>query len=122
MVWSYHLIHSRDVSVPGIAFLFDECLSLCRQVVKASPRPASAFDPAAFDETLFFEPAEHGIQRTDAEAQSPAGSFFNQFSDFVTVPVVFFEERQNQQVRTTFFEFTIEHRAPTILLNSIMSS
>ena len=78
--------------------------------------------PAPFDQSFFLEPAQNRIQRTDPELQPAAGSTLDQLSDFVAVTVSFFEQRKNEKLGTSLFEFAAKNGSETILVRSIPSN
>src|SRR5262245_10276647 len=122
MASSDNLINGGDVGLPRVAFALQKGAALGGELVVAPPRASTRLHPATFDQTFFLQPAEHRIQRANPELQPSAGSSLDQLSDFVAVTVSFFEQRQNEKLRTSLFEFAAEHRGDTILVRSIMSS
>jgi hypothetical protein len=117
-----YLVYGGDVRVPGLAFGLQKLSAFGGQMVIASARPGSGFNPSALDQGAIFETAQNRIQRSDAEAKAPLRSRFDQLSDFVAVAIAFFKKSEYQQLRAAFLKLAIEHEQETILVRSILSS
>src|SRR2546423_6141882 len=100
-----NLIDCRDVRAPCLTLCFEKFVAGRGQAIVTRPRTAPVFDPTAFDELLFLEPAQDRIQGTDPKFQTAAGTLFNEFSDFVSVPVLLFKKRKDQEFGTAFLKF-----------------
>jgi hypothetical protein len=111
MVRTDYLIHSRDIRIPRVTFVLEKSAAFRSQMIVAPARTTGAFDPPALNKAFLLQSAEHRIQRTDTESQSAAGSFFDQLSYFVAVPVLFLEKREYEEFWTTFFKFPVKHAA-----------
>src|SRR6266508_409500 len=105
-----HAIKREKERVPDAALLREHLPASGRQPVVAPAALASAFDPAAFDEALVFEPIQGRIERRGVERDGAAGSFLNQPADVVPVPLPLVEQREDQHLRAPSLQFALQHR------------
>src|SRR6266545_762369 len=105
-----HAIKREKERVPDAALLREHLTARGGQPVVAPAALASAFDPAAFDEALVFEPIQGRIERRGVERDGAAGSFLNQPADVVPVPLPLVEQREDQHLRAPSLQFPLQQR------------
>src|SRR5215471_88944 len=80
-----------------------------RQPVEPPAALAGFFRPPPGDEPAGFQPAQHRIERPDAEREPSAGSGFDELADLVAVPRARLEEGEDEQLRAALLQFVMCH-------------
>src|SRR5690348_3986363 len=102
---------------PRAALPLEDGLAFGRQAIEAAPAVAGLLDPAAGDEAAVLEPAQHGIQRSDAKRQPAAGLGLDELADLVAMPGARAQQGQDQQLGAAFLQLVVRHdaRAPSAI-------
>ncbi len=106
---------SRDEPSPFLALGREHGLPGVGDSVVAPPALARSLDPAAADETAFFEAIQRGVQRGQREPQRPARAVLDVAGDVVTMQRTLVNERQNQEVCAAFFAESIAERSRRVI-------
>ncbi len=69
-----------------------------------------AFDPAPLDQPLILEAVECRIQRRDVKADRALRSLVDQASDFIAVPRLLLEQREDQHFGASPLQLALERR------------
>src|SRR5262245_35039173 len=86
-----------------------------------TPAPlACFFHPYALDPGSLLQAVEQGIERVDMKGQLSVGSRPDQLAEVISVPRLRFEQRQDEQLRGTLLQLTIECLGVDICHNKIL--
>ena len=81
-------------------------------IVQSAAAPlARLFDPAGLEPAAALEPVQHGVERGDVEPDGAGGAGFDELRQFVAMPGAVRQQREDEQLRAAFLEFTGGHRA-----------
>src|SRR5690349_20201805 len=94
---------------PRSALPLEDRLAIGRQAIKAAAAVAGLLDRAASDEAAILEPAQHGIQRSDAKRQAAAGLGLDELADLVAMPGARAQQGEDQQLRAAFLQLVVRH-------------
>src|SRR5690348_257777 len=89
-----------DKGAPASALARQHLLAGGRQTIEAAPPLALAHQPAADDEAAAFEAVEGGIERRDVKLDGAVGSRLDELREFVAVPGLLREQRQDHDLDT----------------------
>src|SRR5262245_56077485 len=110
MATSDHAVDRRHEFPPGRPLLEEHAPAVRREPVEAATTLAVPFQPAPTDQAAALEPAQHGIQRGDAELELAERSPLDHLPDVVAMPRPVLEQRQDQQLGAPFLQLATEHR------------
>src|SRR5688572_20593880 len=105
---SRHASYRLDECRPGLPLLGEEALSLRRQLVEPAAAFVGLLDPGALDPAALFEAIEQGVEGVDVELQLTARPGLDQLAQVVAVPRARVEQREDEQLRRSAFQFTVE--------------
>src|SRR5690349_1813657 len=98
-------IERQKKRIPGIALTGQRLSTRSREPIVTATARGFLLDPAAFDQSLIFEPIECRIKGSHVEIDRSVGPLFDQPADFVAVPLAFLQKRKYQQFGASAFQF-----------------
>src|SRR5262249_28780729 len=111
MARPYNPVDGGHKLVPGAALVFQKLAARGCQPVQPPPPLARLFQPAAGNQSPVLQAKQYGVERTDAKADLPIRTLFNEPADLVSMARPPFEEGKNEKLGAAFAEVAIEHYA-----------
>src|SRR5215471_21505022 len=102
MARPHNLVDGGHKLVPGAALVLQKLASRGRQPVQAPPPLARLFQPAAGNQAAILQAKQNGVERTDAKADLPIGTLFDELADVVSMARTRFEEGENEKLGAAF--------------------
>jgi len=93
---------------PTAALVLQHLLPSGSELIVASSALSLLFNPSPNDKVPLFETIEQWIKRGDIELEEAFGASFDQLADFITVTRAVLDKGEDEQLRTTFFQFPFE--------------
>src|SRR5687768_12529525 len=97
-----------DECLPRLQLLGEHAATLGGDLVEASAPFVGLFDPGAPDPATLLQAIEQWIQGIDVERQLSVGSRVDQLAELVAVPGARLEQREDQQLRGSSLQLTVE--------------
>src|SRR3954462_2183739 len=107
MVDSGDEAHRRHERLPGVALAGEDAPPFRCKAIEAPAALAGLFHPTPLHPATLFEAVQQRIQRRDVELQLSTGTRFDQLADLVAVACARFDDRQDDELRRSFLQFTV---------------
>src|SRR5262245_15514812 len=109
MVDSRDEAHGVDECFPGVALACENAAALGGKTVEASAALASLLDPLSLKPPTLFQPVEQRIQGRDVKLQLASGTRLDELADLVSMTGARLDDRENDQLRRSLLQFTVQH-------------